>query len=406
MPSTASACRPASSTTVRAASAATSGSWVTSTAVRPATMRSSASRTSAAVTASRLAVGSSTSTSAGSRRAMRASARRRRSPALAATPPSPSRAARPPGSPAAHGSRPAAASAAHSCSSPACASARRRFSASVAGSSTGRCGIHAICARHASRSIAASSSPPQRTDPLRTGCSPSRTRSRVDLPAPLGPTTAVASPGAISSDRSLERPALVPRRADRDPLEHDRVRARVRDGAAGRPRHDPLARARDLEQAPQGRPRVGRRVVLDAGAPQRAVDLRREQEHDERVLEGHRPVHEPHARDDGHQRRPQHRHELEREAAHERRAQRADGRAAVGVAGDGELLALDLRAPEAAQHRQPARHVEQVRAEQRHRGEALVGDALRVTAREHEEDDQQRQGRREQCGAERIARRR
>ena len=250
-----------------------------------------------------------------------------------------------------------------------------------------------------------------------------RARARRSGPSRDGPAAARAGRAAASTcrRRSARRPRW-PRRA-RSPGTGRRAAgaprpdtatvtcsstiasdARVGDGAAGRPGHDPLRRARDLEQALQGRPRVGRRVVLDAGAPQRAVDLRGEQEHDERVLERHRAVDEADAGDDGHERRPEHRDELEREAAHERRPQRADGRAAIGVTGDGELLALHLLAPEAAQHRQPAGDVEQVRAEQRHRGEALVGDALRVAAREHEEDDQQRQRRHQQRRAQRIAR--
>ncbi len=74
----------------------------------------------------------------------------------------------------------------------------------------GRCATQAICRRQASGSTVARSRPPARTRPAAGAAKPRRTFSKVDLPAPEGPTSATVSPGLTSNDVSAsegwERP--------------------------------------------------------------------------------------------------------------------------------------------------------------------------------------------------------
>ena len=68
-------------------------------------------------------------------------------------------------------------------------------------------GTTAIERATALRSSPPSASPPSATDPRRGSSAPVRTRSRVDLPAPFGPTSAIRSPARerqvdVAQDRS------------------------------------------------------------------------------------------------------------------------------------------------------------------------------------------------------------
>jgi len=94
----------------------------------------------------------------------------------------------------------ASASARRTSSSVASGAPSRTLSATVPASRAGRCGAHATCARHCSMSASARSTPPTRTVPPDRRRKPSSTASRVDLPAPLGPTSATISPGFSSTE--------------------------------------------------------------------------------------------------------------------------------------------------------------------------------------------------------------
>ncbi len=190
------------SRTTRSATDSRAGRCTTSRTVRPTASRRTASTTSASVEPSSAAVGSSSSSTGRSARNARASASRCRCPADSPAPSSPRAVSAPCGSASTNSSAPASSKARRTAGSSASGRERRTFSAIVPANRCGRCGTHAIRARHCSRSASARSTPPARTRPSLGRTKPRSTFSSVDLPAPLGPTSATVSPGSTVNDTS------------------------------------------------------------------------------------------------------------------------------------------------------------------------------------------------------------
>ena len=113
-------------------------------------------------------------------------------------------------------------------------------------------------------------------------------------------------------------------------------------------------------------------------------------------------LHTDHRRGD---RGAEHRQELEHQRAQERDPQRAERLVAVTLADCPQRSRLRLFAPVGAQRRQPAHHLEEVRAEHRERALALPRVLGRALADEHHEDDHDRQRDAEQHAHEQRPRR-
>ena len=137
-----------------------------------------------------------------------------------------------------------------------------------------RCGMNARSrASSAAARIARSSSPRQRTLPPAMSCSPETARTSVDLPAPLGPTTATSRPA--SSDRSAPCRIGVPpirtwtsRASSSGPIRPPCAAATGTAAPRARPSADrPAARAGPARCAPTCRRRAAarRRARADAG---------------------------------------------------------------------------------------------------------------------------------------------
>ncbi|RPK47565.1 hypothetical protein EES39_11870 [Streptomyces sp. ADI92-24] len=201
---------PGSSRTTRSATDRSAGRCTTSSTVRPAASLRTASTMPASVSPSRLAVGSSSSSTGRSARNARASARRCRCPAERPEPSSPRRVAAPSGSSVTKSYAPASRSAAVTALSSASGRASRTFSAIVPAKRCGRCGTQAIRSRQRSGERSARSVPPTRTRPSSGAAKPSTTFSRVDLPTPLGPTRATVSPSSTTSEAPAREGSVRP----------------------------------------------------------------------------------------------------------------------------------------------------------------------------------------------------
>ena len=104
-------------------------------------------------------------------------------------------------------SAPASRAASSTDAGPAPGRPRVRFAATVPATRAGCCAAQATRSRHQSRSASPRGRPPATTRPSSGRVSPSSTRPRVVLPAPLGPATATSSPGRRSrSTRSSAAP--------------------------------------------------------------------------------------------------------------------------------------------------------------------------------------------------------
>ena len=204
--------RPSSNVTRRGARAAISRSWVISTIVRPRSCSSTSSSTMAPpVRLSRLPVGSSARTIAGSPTSARAMATRWRSPPDSSAGRWPARAASPTSSSAsaACGSRCRRATPAYSRPS-------ATFSRAVRRSMRWNCWNTnpmrrpRTAASRASRSVL-TSTPSMRTVPVDGRCSAPTMLSSVDLPEPDGPTMTANSPAStVRSTPSRARTGGVP----------------------------------------------------------------------------------------------------------------------------------------------------------------------------------------------------
>ena len=170
------------------------GRCATITTVRPRRASSrTVSRTVVSVASSRWAVGSSSSRTGRSAARVRTRASRCRCPSDSPLPSAPTTVSQPSGNSSSTSSNRVAAQISSSPSVVRSTPVRRRLSASVPGSSTGRWGSQATCSHHASSAV--TGRPPTSTLPSAGSASP-RTASRaVDLPAPFAPASTVTAPG-------------------------------------------------------------------------------------------------------------------------------------------------------------------------------------------------------------------
>ncbi len=197
---------------------------------------------------------------------------------------------------------------------------------------------------------------------------------RVLFPPPLGPTSATVSPGASSRSTPAQHVDLA-----RAGSGTTRPRTDRRERGLGRRRppcrHAPRGTSTQIEQPLRDGRAVGARVELRREVPQRQVQLGREHEHGQRRLEADAARREPHADDDGDERDPERRGELEHRAGEERDPQRAHRRPAVLVAHLGD------RAPPAPAPRLNARSVGSPRTTSRKWFESSASACQRSRAR-------------------------
>ena len=232
------------------------------------------------VSPSRLAVGSSSSSSGASRRNARASAMRWRSPAESPAPRSPSTVSSPRGSrrrsrrdrprrrPPRPPSRGLRAPEAH-----VLRRSSRRTGAVAAGPTRAAPARRRGRARRARRRRCA----PTR---LRALTSPSSTPSSVDLPHPLGPTSASTSPGSTVSETRRAPRSRATRVGDAQPVD---AIAAARVGHARRgARAASRGRSSTREHLLGGGHALGARVVVGAELAQRQVGLRGQHEREQR----------------------------------------------------------------------------------------------------------------------------
>ncbi len=232
----------------------------------------------------------------------------------------------------------------------------RTASATLPGSSSGRCGTHASRRRQAAAS----------------------TRGEIDA---VDGRPAFVGVDEAEQEREQGRLAGAARPDDRDPLarlqlELDAVEnaapLRVRDAHAARAAARPSSGAAPAagsarlevdqleEAAGRGEP-VGARVELGRRGAKRCVQLRCEHEDRERRRERDAAVHEPDPELDGDDRSAERRGELEREGGEERDPQRRHRRAPVVVGVGRDRIGLRGAAAVGAQRRQAANDVDEVR---------------------------------------------
>ena len=162
---------------------------------------------------------------------------------------------------------------------------RRMLSAIEAENRCGRCGIHETLRAPGVGIQLGSSASPTVTDPA-SGASRSRAARRAGStsPHPLGPVTATTSPGSIVSE-SRRGPALArPGSATVSSGHGSPTRVEVRDRAsADGPRGVPaVSVSSTANTCSRGAQALGAGVVVGAQQPQREVGLGRQHEHDQR----------------------------------------------------------------------------------------------------------------------------
>ena len=225
----------------------------------------------------------------------------------------------------------------------------------------------------------------------------------VLFPTPLGPTIADVSPGADHEVEAAQHVDVAARVGERDALERDRRERRIRRAARRRRRRS--ARVGEVEQPLRDGGAVGARVELRSEVAERQVELRCEDENGERGLEADASLGQPHADDDGDERDPQRRRQLEDRAGEERDAERSHRRPAVLLAHLGDPRSLRVRAVEGAQRRQAAHDVQEVVREERQRLPALPCAPLGVAPDEPHEDRDERKRQQHHAGGEEVDRR-
>ncbi|CAB4948696.1 unannotated protein [freshwater metagenome] len=236
-------------------------------------------------------------------------------------------------------------------------------------------------------------------------------RPRVGVPQPREggqqrrlARTGGAGQGDVGPGRQLDVGRHEPRgpsgrSRDGDAAQDDRVAGGVGGGRVARGVRSrgvvPLVEER--ERAPRGLRPVLRRVEPLAGGAQRGVDLRRQQEHEEARGEVGVARGEQDAGRGRGDRDAEHREELEDEGGEERDAQGAQRLGAVALRHGVEGPGLRALAAVGAQGRQGPDDLEEVRAEDRQRPLTLACVLRAGPADEHHEDDEHRQGDREEA---------
>ena len=187
----------------------------------------------------------------------------------------------------------------------------------------------------------------------------------------------------------------------RDPLERDRRERRTRkpnrldrDGGS----------LRQVEQSLCDGGAVGARMPLGREVPDRQIELGSEHEHGQGRLEADVPFREPNAHDDGDERDPERRRELQDGAGQEREPQGPHRRRAVLVAHARDALRLNGSAVEGPERRQASHDVEEVVREQRQRLPALTRLPSGLPAHEPHEDRDERKRQDHHAGGQRVDR--
>ncbi len=188
-PARAAASRPSRSSSTRSPPAARAGRASRRAPSACAAAPRARRRSRSAELASRCAVGSSSS----SKRRAAQQRPRERDPPLLAGRQSPHVRVEPNGEPG------SSERGGHLASRQAVGAPSRTASATLPGSSSGRCGTQASRRRQAAGLTVARSTPPTVARPASGSTKRSSSASSVDLPAPLGPTIATRSPGCSSS---------------------------------------------------------------------------------------------------------------------------------------------------------------------------------------------------------------
>ena len=195
--------------------------------------------------------------------------------------------------------------------------------------------------------------------------------------------------------RELELEALQHRAGPRRVGERHRLQPHGRRGGAGR---RALAAGADLgrgveqvQHALGDRDAVRARVELRAEAPQRQVQLGRQDQHEEGGLEADAAARQPHPDRDRDERDAEGRGELEHRPGEEAHAEGGHRGPPVLLADVGDRVRLLLAAVQGPQGREPAHDVEEVRREHAQREPALPGALLGVAPDEPHEHRHERQ---------------
>ena len=216
------------------------------------------------------------------------------------------------------------------------------------------------------------------------------------MPAPLGPVSAIRSPGRMAQADVVQGIVLASRVGERDCAQPDGVLAQVHGAADARARRRCRWRrgVEDLEDVPGRGGALGAGVELRADRAQREVGLGREQQHEQCGLVAHVPGQQ--AQPDLHrdERGGQRGRQFQHEAGQERDAQRGHGGGPVLVGDPADHLGLALAPAEQLERGQALHHVEEVAAEPGQQPPLALGDRLGVPTDQDGEERDQRQGER------------
>ena len=388
----------AGSSTTRSANAASAGRCATMSAVRPVTSRRTAVNTSASVSLSRPAVGSSSRRSGASRTKARARARRCRSPAERPAPPSPRSVSAPWGSRRTTSVRPAASSA----SVTSCVGGVRSAEPDVLGDG----------AREEMRSLRHPSDVSAPVGEVDVG--------EVDPAEHDRPGIGAQEPEDDRQQRRLAASAgtgqghgLSPLQDEVHVVEGGRPAFGVGDAQPGDTDPDagraggPSRRARpgvveQLEDLFGCLHAVGTGVVVGAERPQGQVGLRREHQHEERVFEGHVPTEQAQADGDRDERDRHRGEQFEDQRRQEGQAQRGHRGRPVAIGDRGDRPGLGLGTTEDLERGQSRHDVEEVPGQLLERPHAGGGAVLRGGSDERHEERDQGKADRDQDGADPV----
>ena len=219
--------------------------------------------------------------------------------------------------------------------------------------------------------MSASGRPPASTTPSSGRVSPSTTRPRVVLPAPLAPTTATSWPGWRSRSTRSRARAGAARVADGDRADPDGHGRRVRGRRGSVPGRDTAGHRAGRWRVPLqgvedplggGQP-VGAGVVQAPDPADWGIQLRDQQQHRQGGSQLHRPPDQPDAQRHGHQRGRQGRGQVEHDAGQERQPQRGHGGPPVPVGDLADVGDLGGAPVEGPQGREPPHDIQEVRRE-------------------------------------------
>ena len=185
--------------------------------------------------------------------------------------------------------------------------------------------------------------------------------------------------------------------SDREPADPDAGRSGY--ALAGAPRVAADGMGEERLHAGQRREAGLRRMERGADVAQRGVDLRREDEREQRRLEGYVAIEQSQAEEDGDDGHRERRDELQRQRRQKGDAQGRERALAVLPLDPVERARLILHPAEPDEHWEAARELGEVIGEARERGCRLIGALLRVLADEDHEHRDERHGEHDDQGA-------